>query len=216
MEYNTKRNEMMLSEYGRNMQRMVEYVTSIEDEAKRNEQAKLVIEIMGQLNPHLKNVEDYRHKLWDHIVMMSDFKLVVDSPYPQPDKEEIFKKPNRIPYPQSEFKHKHYGKNVEVMIEKAKGMEDPEKQEAYTMAIGNYMKLVHANWSSESVTNETIVADLERMSGGVLKLPEETNLDLLGKPNRPTPRENSGGGGRRRGSNKGGGGKRNFKQRRKN
>lgn len=214
MEYNTVRNELVLSEYGRNMQRMVEYLNTIEDKAKRTEQSKAVLQIMEQLNPQQKNVDDYHHKLWDHMVMMSDFTLDVESEFPIPDKEEIYKKPDRIPYPQSEFKHRHYGKNVEAMIEKAKTMEDPEKQKAYAEAIGNYMKLVHANWSSENVNNETIVGDLERLSGGVLKLEEETNLDLLGKPNRPKRgQENRG---RSRGGKKGGGGKRSNYKRRKN
>lgn len=184
MNYNTERGRLEMTEYGRNVQRMVEYLLSIEDDKKRNEQAKIVIELMGQLNPHLKNVEDFRHKLWDHIIIMSDFKLQVDSPYPYPDREKIFAKPQRIPYPQSEFKHRHYGKNIETLIAKAIAMEDPQKRQEFAEVIGNYMKLVHTNWNNETVNNQVIMDDLERMSGGKLKLGDETNLDLLAKEKR--------------------------------
>ncbi len=184
MNYNTERGRLEMTEYGRNVQRMVEYLLEIEDDKKRNEQAKIVIELMGQLNPHLKNVEDFRHKLWDHIIIMSDFKLNVESPYPIPDRETIFAKPQRIPYPQSEFKHRHYGKNIETLIEKAIAMEDPQKRQEFAEVIGNYMKLVHTNWNNETVNNQVIMDDLERMSRGKLKLGEETNLDLLAREKR--------------------------------
>ncbi|CAN5441738.1 DUF4290 domain-containing protein [soil metagenome] len=184
MNYNTERGRLEMTEYGRNVQRMVEYLLSIEDDKKRNEQAKIVIELMGQLNPHLKNVEDFRHKLWDHIIIMSDFKLQVESPYPIPDRETIFAKPERIPYPQSEFKHRHYGKNIETLIEKAIAMEDAQKRQEFAEVIGNYMKLVHTNWNNETVNNQVIVDDLERMSRGKLKLDGETNLDLLAREKR--------------------------------
>ena len=184
MNYNTERGRLEMTEYGRNVQRMVEYLLSIEDDKKRNEQAKIVIELMGQLNPHLKNVEDFRHKLWDHIIIMSDFKLKVDSPYPMPDKETIFAKPERIPYPQSEFRHRHYGKNIETLIAKANEMDDEQKRQEFAEVIANYMKLVHTNWNNETVNNTVIVGDLERMSGGKLKISEESNLDLLAKEKR--------------------------------
>ncbi len=186
MNYNTQRGRLEMTEYGRNVQRMVEYLLSIEDDKKRNDQAKIVIELMGQLNPHLKNVEDFRHKLWDHIIIMSDFKLNVESPYPMPEREKIFAKPKRIPYPQSEFKHRHYGKNIETLIEKAKAMEEPQKQQEFAEVIGNYMKLVHTNWNNETVNNIVIMEDLARMSGGELRLDDETNLDLLAKEKRHT------------------------------
>ncbi len=210
MNYNTERGRLEMTEYGRNVQRMVEYLLSIDDDKKRNEQAKIVIELMGQLNPHLKNVEDFRHKLWDHIIIMSDFKLVVDSPYPVPDKETIFAKPERIPYPQSEFKHRHYGKNIETLIKKANAMEDAQKRQEFAEVIGNYMKLVHTNWNNETVNNQVIMDDLERMSGGKLKLGDETNLDLLAREKRHTggfqqrDGERSGGGGGKRRPGKGG------------
>ncbi len=202
MNYNTERGRLEMTEYGRNVQRMVEYLLSIEDDKKRNEQAKIVIELMGQLNPHLKNVEDFRHKLWDHIIIMSDFKLQVDSPYPVPDRDVIFAKPKRIPYPQSEFRHRHYGKNIETLIKKALEMDDEQKRQEFAEVIGNYMKLVHTNWNNETVNNHVIIGDLERMSSGVLKLTEDSNLDLLAKekrgPAHQRDNDRSGGGGKRR------------------
>jgi len=206
MNYNTERGRLEMTEYGRN----------------GNEQAKIVIELMGQLNPHLKNVEDFRHKLWDHIIIMSDFKLKVESPYPYPDKEKIFAKPQRIPYPQSEFRHRHYGKNIETLITKANAMEDEQKRQEFAEVIGNYMKLVHSNWNNETVNNQVIVDDLERMSRGTLKLDEETNLDLLARDKRPSGQrdgERSGGSFKRRGAKNQPGGQprhnKNFKQRHK-
>ncbi len=219
MNYNTERGKLEMTEYGRNVQRMVEYLLSIEDDKKRNEQAKIVIELMGQLNPHLKNVEDFRHKLWDHIIIMSDFKLQVESPYPVPDKETIFAKPERIPYPQSEFRHRHYGKNIETLIAKALLMEDEQKRQEFAEVIANYMKLVHTNWNNETVNNTVIIGDLERMSGGVLKINEDSNLDLLAKEKRgfqQRDNDRSSGGGKRR--SKGGGGQqrnKNYKPRHK-
>lgn len=208
MKYNTERGRMEMNEYGRNVQSMVEYLLSIDDDKKRNEQAKIVIELMGHLNPHLKNVEDFRHKLWDHIIIMSDFKLKVDSPYPVPEREKIFAKPQRLKYPQSEFEHRHYGKNVETLIEKAVNMENPQKKQEFAEVIGNYMKLVHTNWNNETVNNQVIVEDLERMSDGELKLAGETNLDLLGTMKRPSYQRDNEGGGRSGGfkhkKNKGG------------
>lgn len=201
----------MLSEYGRNVQRMVEYLLEIEDPAKRKEQADIVIEIMAQLNPNVKMVDDFRHKLYDHLIMMSDFNLEVDSGYPSPEKDEVFKKPEPMKYPQSEFRHRHYGKNVEQLIAKAIDMDDEEKRQEFTLAIGNYMKLVHANWNNENVPNEVIIADMDRMSKGKLELQPDMDLDLLP---RPTPNNNrkSNSNSRRR---KGGGGKRNNNYKRR-
>lgn len=209
MSYNTERNKLLLSEYGRNMQRMVEYVAGIEDKKKRNEQAKAVLEIMAHLNPQLKNVDDFEHKLYDHMVMMSDFTIDIDTEFQMPEREEIFKKPSKLPYPQQEFQHRHYGKNIENMIAKACEEPDEEKRKAFAVVIGNYMKLVHENWSNEQVNNNVIQADIKRMSGGKLEISDESNLDMLGKVTK-RPTNNQGGGGKRR---KGQGKRSNYKRR---
>lgn len=217
MDYNTVRNTLVLSEYGRNVQRMVEYLLTIEDEEKRKKQMEAVTDIMAQLNPQIKMVDDWKQRLWDHLIMMSDFKLQVESPFPYPSKEVIYAKPKRLDYPQSEFKHRHYGKNVEALIEKATEMEDEAKKKDFAESIANYMKLVHANWSNETVTNEVIVADLTRMSDGKLELPEEFNLDQLPRATRSSSSNySSGGRGRRKGGGPNKGGKRSNYKRRKN
>ena len=126
MEYNTGRNYLSMREYGRHIQKMVEYVLTIEDREKRQQQAQVLIELMGFLNPHLKNVEDFRHKLWDHLYFMSDFKLAVDSHSPIPTRENYKVKPDPLPYPKRYPRKRHLGKNIEVVVEKAMAEENEE------------------------------------------------------------------------------------------
>lgn len=169
MEYNTTRSKMLMPEYGRNVQRMVEYLLTIEDPAKRLRNAEAIIELMGTLNPHLKTIEDYKHKLWDHLYQMTDFKLIVDSPYPAPTPEQVFKKPEVIPYPQSSISHRHFGKNMEALIEKAMKETDPEKKQGFTQTIGYYMKLAYTNWHKEPVHDDMIRTELAALSNGELQ-----------------------------------------------
>lgn len=124
MDYNTQRKKLALPEYGRHIQQMVDYITGIEDGDERNRLAKALIGVMGNLNPHLRDINDFKHKLWDHLFIMSDFKLDIDSPYPIPSKEEYQEKPKQIPYPKNPIKYKHYGRVIELMIEKAIEMEE--------------------------------------------------------------------------------------------
>ena len=127
MEYNTTRNHLVMREYGRHIQKMVDHVLTIEDPVRRQQQAHVAIELMGFLNPHLRNVEDFRHKLWDHLFYISDFKLKVDSPYPIPEKATYKSKPAPLAYPRRNPKFNHLGKNLELVIEKGMREEDPEK-----------------------------------------------------------------------------------------
>lgn len=169
MEYNTTRNEMSMREYGRHIQKMVEYLLTIEDKEERQQQAQVVIELMGFLNPHLKNVEDFRHKLWDHLFYISDFKLQVDSPYPIPQKETYKQKPDPLPYPKRYPKFSHLGKNLEVIINKALNEEDPEKKAGFSNAIAYYMKLAYSNWHKELVHDDAIRSELNNITGGQLE-----------------------------------------------
>jgi uncharacterized membrane protein YgcG len=169
MEYNTARNYLSMREYGRHIQKMVEYVLSIEDHDKRNLQAKAVIELMGFLNPHLRNVEDFRHMLWDHLFFISDFKLDVDSPYPIPQKETYKGKPDPLPYPRRYPKYSHLGKNLEVVIDKALKEEDPEKKVGFANSIAYYMKLAYSNWHKELVHDDAIRTELNSITGGELE-----------------------------------------------
>lgn len=169
MEYNTTRNDMSMREYGRHIQKMVEYLLTIEDREKRQQQAQVLIELMGFLNPHLKNVEDFRHKLWDHLFFISDFKLDVDSPYPIPQRETYKQKPDPLPYPKRYPKFSHLGKNLEIIIDKALKEEDAEKKEGFANAIAYYMKLAYSNWHKELVHDDAIRTELNEMTGGQLE-----------------------------------------------
>ncbi len=169
MEYNTQRNHLTMKEYGRHIQRMVEYVLTIEDRHKRQQQAQVVIELMGTLNPHLKNVEDFRHLLWDHLFFVSDFKLDVDCPYPIPTKETYKVKPDPLPYPKSKPRYSHLGKNLEVVIDKALKEENSEKRVGFANAIAYYMKLAYSNWHKELVHDDGIRAELNIITNGQLE-----------------------------------------------
>ena len=161
MEYNTTRNHLIIREYGRHIQKMVEYVLTIEDREKRQKNAYALIELMGFLNPHLKNVEDFRHKLWDHLFLISDFKLDVESPYPIPTSETLKAKPEPLPYPKRYPKYNHLGKNIEIVIDKALQEEDAEKRHGFANAIAYYMKLTYSNWHKELVHDDNIQTELK-------------------------------------------------------
>src|SRR5919202_4671812 len=143
MEYNTTRNYLAMREYGRHIQKMIEHLVSIEDPERRQRNSQAVIELMGFLNPHLKNVEDFRHKLWDHLFLISDFKLDVESPYPIPTKEKLKARPAPLPYPKRHPKFSHLGKNLELVIDKALNEEDDQKRLGFANAIAYYMKLAY-------------------------------------------------------------------------
>jgi len=169
MEYNTTRNHLSMREYGRHIQKMVEYLLTIEDKEERQQQTQVVIELMGFLNPHLRNVEDFRHKLWDHLFYISDFKLDVDSPYPIPQKETYKAKPDSLPYPKRYPKYSHLGKNLEAVIDKALKETDPEKKSGFANAIAYYMKLAYSNWHKELVHDDAIRSELDNITGGQLE-----------------------------------------------
>jgi hypothetical protein len=221
MEYNTTRNYLSMKEYGRHIQRMVEYLLTIENKEERQEQAQVVIELMGVLNPHLKNVEDFRHKLWDHLFFISDFKLDVDSPYPIPEKATYKAKPDPIDYPKQYPRYSHLGKNLEMVIEKALKEEDPEKKAGFAHAIAYYMKLAYSNWHKELVHDDAIRSELDAITGGELEFsntpyikhrnaPFESDTYNIGRDNRGgRGRQNFGGRGndRNRGGQGGGGGR---------
>ena len=158
-----------MREYGRHIQKMVEYVLTIEDKEKRQKNAFALIELMGFLNPHLKNVEDFRHKLWDHLFLISEFKLDVESPYPIPTKETLKAKPERLAYPKRYPKHNHLGKNIEHVIDKALKEENPEKKQGFANSIAYYMKLTYSNWHKELVHDDTIQSELSAITHGELE-----------------------------------------------
>jgi len=204
MEYNTTRNDLVMREYGRHIQKMIEYLLTIEDTEHRQRNAQSVIELMGFLNPHLKNVEDFRHKLWDHLFLISDFKLEVRSPYPIPTRETLKGKPKPLPYPKRYPKFSHLGKNLEIIINKALKEEDPEKRLGFANAVAYYMKLAYNNWHKELVHDDAIQSELSNITGGQL---EFTNTPFV-KAYRPQENRDRGGYGKPRGKfqQRGGGG----------
>ncbi len=169
MEYNTSRTQLLMPEYGRNVQKMIEFLSTVEDREKRLKNAEVIIELMGTLNPHLKTIEDYKHKLWDHLYQMTGFTLEVDSPYPRPTAEAVFKKPEVLPYPQKPIAHRHLGRNVASLLEKALAETDPEKRQGLTQSIGYYMKLAYGNWHKEPVHDDMIKNEMKEITGGQLQ-----------------------------------------------
>jgi len=158
-----------MKEYGRHIQKMVEYLLSLEDKEERQRNAYAVIELMGFLNPHLKNVEDFRHKLWDHLFLISDFTLDVESPYPIPTKETLRARPERLRYPKRYPRFNHLGKNIEVVIDKALNEENPEKKQGFANAVAYYMKLTYSNWHKELMHDDAIQQELSTITKGELE-----------------------------------------------
>ncbi len=177
MEYNTSRENLIIPEYGRNVQNMIRYAVSLKDKTERNNAAEEIIRIMGQLNPHLRDVSEFTHMLWDHLFIISNFELDVDSPYPKPTPESIMVKPDPLSYPNTKFRYKHYGKTIPEFIQEAIKMADGEEKEALTESIANMMKRAYLNWNRDTVNDETILGQLEELSEGKLKLKEGVELE---------------------------------------
>lgn len=177
MEYNTARTNLIIPEYGRHIQKMVDHCMSIKDEKERNEFAQIIIEVMGELNPHLRDIPDFQHKLWDQLFIMSKFQLDVNSPYPIPTQEEVYSKPNKVAYPKDEYKYKYYGKNIRRMIKVALEWEG-DKQEGLVMVIANHMKKCYLIWNKDTVDDKTIFNHLYELSDEKIDLrnTEETLL----------------------------------------
>ncbi|SDZ92740.1 DUF4290 domain-containing protein [Psychroflexus halocasei] len=177
LEYNSERTQLRIPEYGRNIQRMVEHAITIEDKQKRNNTAKAIIDVMGNMQPHLRDVTDFQHKLWDQLFIISDFKLDVDSPFPKPTAELLAERPEPLAYPQNFPKYRFYGNNIKRMIDEAIKMEDGDLKEALTLTIANHMKKCYLNWNKDHVDDQVIVKHLAELSEGKLSLKEiESNL----------------------------------------
>jgi hypothetical protein len=155
---------LILKEYGRNMQKLVAYINSIEDKEKRSESAQVLIELMKLINPSVKETLETSQKLWDDLVIMADFDIDIDSPFPTPDRDILVKKPQRLGYKTSEVRFKHYGRNIELLIKKAIDLEDPEEQEAAIIHIGRLMKGFQTTWNRENIDDFTIIKDMEILS----------------------------------------------------
>jgi hypothetical protein len=175
-DYNTQRKRMALPEYGRNVQKMVDHIKTIQDPVEKNHAARTIIQIMGNLNPHLRDVGDFKHKLWDHLALIADFELDIESPYPTPEKSKFFEKPNEIPYSQRNIRYLHYGRIIELLIDEVAKKEDGEEKEYLTSLIVNQMKKSYITWNRNQVPDEVIIGDLKLLSGGKLKITEGVRI----------------------------------------
>ena len=175
-DYNTTRGKMAIPEYGRNIHKMVNHILTIEDREERNKAARSIISIMGNMNPHLRDINDFKHKLWDHLAIISDFKLDIDSPYPAPELSTLTEKPKPGPYNNYPIRYKHYGRLLEHMIKTATEMEEGEKKEALVHLIANHMKKSYLTWNKAQVTDDIIFNDLRELSGGLIERGSEVKL----------------------------------------
>lgn len=214
LEYNSKRPDLIIPEYGRHVQKLIKHAQKIEDLEEKQNFVNEIVNLMHQMNPHTRNVEEYREKLWKHLFRIAKYDLEGIQPLigeiPTTDDSKI--KPERVPYPQTIRKYRHYGRNVQQMVEKAIGMEDPEIKDEYIQMIGYYMKLAYKNWNRDHYVNDEIIKeDLVAMSGGKLEIPESFSLDhikyVANGPNNHHRSHRNKGGGKKRYKNK------NFKKR---
>ncbi len=170
LEYNTTRGKLILPEYGRNVQNMISHAMELENREERNRAAQAIIEVMGQLNPHLRDVDDYRHKLWTHLFVMSDFKLEVDSPYDIPKLETLNEKPKLIDYPKSSIKYGHYGNYTQAILEASRETTEPKEKEYLKNSMANFMKRQYLSHKNDAVENKVIAENLKELSKGCLIL----------------------------------------------
>lgn len=205
-EYNTLRPQIILKEYGRNVQKLVEYIRSVPDKNKRTELAATLIELIKQLTPSLKDQPENPQRLWDDLYIIADFNLDVNNPFPVPEREILFKKPMKVEYPQSKVRFKHYGKNIEKLIKEALKKEDPQEKEEAIIYLGKLMKTFYGNWNKETLDDSVILNDIKLMSDGKLtlnieKVREDNLFEKLYKekkqlqPVQREQRERNGGGG---------------------
>jgi hypothetical protein len=179
MEYNTSRPSMTIPEYGRNIHKMIDHAVSLPTIEERTLAAKTIVNAMSILNPQLRDLTDFKQKLWDHLYIISDFKLDCESPYPMPEPDAIHARPKRVPYPQKSIKYRNYGSILDKVIKEARDMEDGPEKQALSGMIANFMKHLFLTYNKDSVNDEVIFEHLKEMSGGTLEVPEGTKLSAV-------------------------------------
>lgn len=177
LEYNTEREHLIIPEYGRHMQKMINYAKTLETKEERNKTAKSIIAVMGNMQPHLRDVPDFQHKLWDQLFIMANFELDVDSPFPMPSKELLELRPDPLEYPQNFPKYRFYGNNIKTMIDVANTWEEGDLKEALIFTIANHMKKCFLNWNKDTVEDDVIFKHLFELSNGKINL-KNTDEDL--------------------------------------
>lgn len=212
-DYNSQRVSIILKEYGRNIQGLVDHLKAIEDREERNQFAFTLVELMRQLNPAARETHETAQKVWDDLHIISGFELDIDGPYPKPDPSIIHKKPLRMEYPQSTVRFRHYGKNLERLVQEAIAKEDPEEKEAATVFLGKMMKTFGAVWNKDNIDDKVILKQIKELSKGKLVLdPAKVEEGRLFEVKQPNFRPNQNSGGRRNS----GGGRRYGNKRRRN
>lgn len=176
MEYNTTRDKLLLPEYGRNVQKMIAHAMSIHDKEERNRAAQAIIEVMGQLNPHLRDVDDYRHKLWTHLFVMSDFQLDVDSPYDIPKSDDLSSEPDKVDYPSSRMKYGHYGRYTQEILENASKISDEGEKKYLAKKMASFMKKQFLVYNNDAVENAVISNQLQELSNKELSIEDPNEL----------------------------------------
>ena len=176
MEYNTEREQIVISEYGRNIQVMIRHLLNIEDRKKRTEAAHFIVSVMAQMNPQVKESNDYLHKFWDHLYIISEYKLDVDGPYDPPTPEMQKQKPDHVGYQKNNIRYGHYGQYLYDIVNEVKMMEDGPNKQSILVNIANQMKRDYLNWNRDTVNDIIILEDLRKISGGTLSLPADTKL----------------------------------------
>lgn len=174
LEYNSERQHLIIPEYGRHLQKLIDQATAIEDDVERNKAAKYIIQVMGSLNPHLRDVSDFQHKLWDQLFIMSDFKLIADSPFPIPSREVLQLKPEVLKYPQNFPKYRFYGNNIKYMIDVANKWEEGDMKNALAKVIANHMKKSYLSWNKDTVKDDVIFEHLLELSDGKINLTQSS------------------------------------------
>ncbi len=214
-EYNSQRVGIILKEYGRNVQNLIQYIRNQPDKEKRTELAYTLIELIKQLTPTIAEQPENPQRLWDDLYIMADFDLDVNNPYPVPDRDILFKKPLRMEYPKNDLKYRHYGKNVEKLVKEALKIEDAQEREDAIIYLGKLMKTFYGNWNKEILDDSVILRDINVMSGGALnmtieKVREENLFEKLYRERKPTNNRQQGGNNPRQGGQGGGGHHRPF------
>lgn len=187
MEYNSQRTPLMMQEYGRNVQQMIMHAVSLPEKEERNKMAKAIIKVMVQVNPKTKELENYEHKLWDHLFIISGYKLDVESPFPMPSPTAFETKPERVKYPALDIRYKHYGKTVQDLIVKAIATEEGEAKDAFVLSIANLMKRDYLIWNKDSVNDDVILEHLKDLSMGKLLVKDPTKIIASNDVQRNTP-----------------------------
>lgn len=213
-EYNTQREQIKLKEYGRNVQKLVNYIRTIPDKDKRTEMSTTLIELIKQLAPSVKEAFENPQRIWDDLYIIADFNFDINSPYPVPNPETVFKKPQVMAYPQSRVRYRHYGKNIEKLIVEAMAKEDAKEREDAVIYLGKLMKTFHGNWNKETIDDSVIIKDIEKMSDGKLtlsldKVREENLFEKLYREKKKQRSQND----RQRNDRRGGHGKKHHRRR---